>query len=242
MKKIAVFDIDGTLFRWQLFHELVFELININAIDKLTGQSLEEKFISWRALKASWRDYEDQVVDVLMKKIVDISPAVIDLAAQNVIDRSGHKVYGYTSSLIKKLTTEGYFLVAITGSPQQIAEPFANLHGFNECLGVVWKKNPKTGLFTNEYERSVIGNKDKILDEYMDTNGFKLKDSVGVGDTLSDYNLLKKVENPIAFNPDAELLERAKNYKWNIVVERKNIAYKLKNNGSELIVVEIISF
>lgn len=242
MKKIAVFDIDGTLFRWQLFHELVFELININAIDQETGKSLEEKFISWRALKASWRDYEDQVVDILIKKIVSINPAVIDLAAQNVIDRSGHKVYGYTSNLIKKLKNEDYFLIAITGSPQQIAEPFANLHSFNECLGAVWKKNPDTGLFTNEYERSVIGNKDKVLEEYIHTKGFNLKSSVGVGDTISDYNLLNKVEYPIAFNPDVELLQRAKDHKWEIVIERKNIAYKFMNNGSELNVKETISF
>lgn len=242
MEKVAALDIDGTLFRWQLFRELVFELINLGAIDQKSGKILEEKFVSWRALKASWRDYEDEVVNVMLNKIIELSPSIIDLAAQNVIKKSGHKVYNYTSNLIKRLKNDNYYLVAITGSPQEIAEPFASLHGFDTCLGVAWKKDPNTGLYTAEYERSVIGQKDKIFIEFIKSNGFSKSDSYGVGDTMSDYPLLSNVDNPIAFNPDNELLQKAKEHGWDIVVERKNIAYRMKREGEYLNVKDIITF
>ena len=43
-KKIAVFDIDGTLFRWQLFHELVAELGKQGLFPKEVANKVEEKF------------------------------------------------------------------------------------------------------------------------------------------------------------------------------------------------------
>ena len=35
--------------------------------------------------------------------------------------------------------------------------------------------------------------------------------------------------NPIAFNPDFKLATYAKKKKWKIVVERKNVVYKIKD-------------
>jgi phosphoserine phosphatase len=43
-QKFAVFDIDGTLFRWQLFHELVAELGNQDLFPKDVATTVEEKF------------------------------------------------------------------------------------------------------------------------------------------------------------------------------------------------------
>jgi phosphoserine phosphatase len=40
--------------------------------------------------------------------------------------------------------------------------------------------------------------------------------------------MLEMVENPIAFNPDESLLKIAEKAGWLIIIERKNIAYKLE--------------
>ena len=42
--------------------------------------------------------------------------------------------------------------------------------------------------------------------------------------------MLKLVDNPIAFNPTAELYEQAVKNKWKIVIERKNMMYTLEPN------------
>jgi HAD superfamily phosphoserine phosphatase-like hydrolase len=226
-KKIAVFDIDGTLFRWQLFHELVFELSSRNILDRKTSSDIEKQFLSWRALTGTWRDYEDKVIAALLANIETIHPGDLSKAAEAVIKRSGHKVYNYTSTLARQLKKEGYFLLAITGSQQEIAEPFTKKHGFDKCIGLLHSRDQTTGLFTKQYDRYVIGNKAKILTEFIADNGFNTKDSYAIGDSEGDSQILEIAENPIAFNPDEGLLKIALDKKWPVVIERKNIAYNL---------------
>lgn len=234
-KKLAVFDIDGTLFRWQLFHELVAELGRQQLFPKEVVESIEEKFFEWRALKATWADYEEKVVHAIQTYIVQIPPEKLNECAQIVVNQSGHKVYNYTSNLVNKLKNERYFLLALTGSQQEIAELFARKHGFDECIGSLMKKDGN-GNFTTEYERFVVGNKSKILQEFAMNNDFDLSnDSYGIGDSAGDAEILQNVTNPIVFNPDEGLLKIAQAKGWPVVIERKNIAYTMTASNKKYI-------
>ena len=51
MKKLAVFDIDGTLFRWQLYHELVFRLKDLGYFNSDDAHELEAALTSWQSKK-----------------------------------------------------------------------------------------------------------------------------------------------------------------------------------------------
>lgn len=227
---LAVFDIDGTVFRWQLFHELVAELGKQGLFPPDVAKNIEMKFFEWRALKASWADYENEIVNAIQANIVEIPPAKLNECAQIVIDRSGHKVYNYTSRLARKLKSEGYYLVAITGSQQEIAELFAKKHGFDKCIGTIIKKDT-AGNFTAEYDRFVIGNKSKILQQFADENNFSLEESYAIGDSEGDSQILNMATYPIAFNPDDGLLKIAQENNWPVVIERKNLAYTLSPNA-----------
>ncbi|MBI2055454.1 MAG: hypothetical protein HYT42_01035 [Candidatus Sungbacteria bacterium] len=48
-----------------------------------------------------------------------------------------------------------------------------------------------------------------------------------MGDTESDVSFLKLVERPIAFNPSMKLYKYAKKRGWEVVVERKDVIYRL---------------
>ena len=69
--------------------------------------------------------------------------------------------------------------------------------------------------------------KAKVLQRAVAKEGLTLKDSYGVGDTESDIPLLKLVEHPVCFNPNQKLYTYAKHAGWPIVVERKDVVYKL---------------
>jgi phosphoserine phosphatase len=43
--------------------------------------------------------------------------------------------------------------------------------------------------------------------------------------------MLEMVERPIAFNPNRELFDYARAHAWPVVIERKNMVYKLELNG-----------
>jgi phosphoserine phosphatase len=59
--------------------------------------------------------------------------------------------------------------------------------------------------------------------------------SIGVGDSESDIPMLSTIETPIAFNPTKSLYRHAMSEKWQIVIERKNVVYKLNPNDTNYI-------
>ena len=224
--KFAAFDIDGTLFRWQLFHELVFALKEMGCFDDETSKGLDGAFLAWRGWKMPFDDYEMYVVRAIENNLASIPPSGFDRAAKQIVERSGHKVYKYTRDLITTLKKDGYHVIAISGSQQEIIEPFAELYGFDGCIGALYER--KDGLFTGKKLRHIPGNKATLLKEYVDEHVLDFADSVAVGDSAGDIPMLEIVENPIAFNPAHDLLEHATTKGWRIVLERKNVAYELQ--------------
>lgn len=232
MKKLAIFDLDGTLFRWQLFHELVFELNRRGAFDKETAHQLDTALLEWQAKHRPWNDYEMIIVRTLKKHLTSISPSLFDEAANHVVRQSGHKIYNYTKRLAESLKQDGYFLLAVTGSYQEIAEPFATLYGFDDCIGALLER--KEDQFTGEIAREVYSQKSVLITAYAKEHGLTLTDSVAIGDSHGDIPMLALASRAIAFNPSEELYEEAVKHGWDVVLERKNSAYTLRkdSNGS----------
>lgn len=225
MTKFAAFDIDGTLFRWQLFYSLVFELKRREVFTPEQATKLDDAFKRWQGKEISWRDFSHTAVGSLIDNLAEIDPEIFTTACHAVVENEGHKVHAYTLNLIKRLKEEGYFLIAITGSMQDIAEPFAAKYGFDLCIGEEYER--KDGKFTGVIS-AVYNRKDEILHDILAAHpNLELTDSYAVGDTHWDGRLLQRVEHPIAFNPDEGLLAEAIEHGWRVVIERKNIAYTL---------------
>ena len=221
---MALFDIDGTVFRWQLFFSVVFVLKDWGAFDETTTSSIDDNFRSWQARELAWDSFKDIVVSALLDNITSIDVATYEKACQHVMETEGHKVYAYTTKLIQELKDQDYDIIAITGSAQNIAQPFADRYGFTRCIGE--KYIEKDGKFTGEIEY-VFDRKDKIIHDLVEKEGYTFEGSVAIGDSGSDVVMLELAERPIAFNPDGKLLDISLERGWEVVVERKNIAYHL---------------
>jgi HAD superfamily hydrolase (TIGR01490 family) len=154
-------------------------------------------------------------------------------AATAVFDEYKDQVYTYTRDLITKLKAQGYFLLAISGSQKELVQKMADYYGFDDCVGTVYAQ--QDGRFTGQ---KTLGSADKrkVLKEFITTHHLSLNGSYAVGDSESDIPMLRMVEYPIAFNPTQALFEAAKSSYWKIVVERKNVIYKLEpSHGTYLL-------
>ncbi|HTK39615.1 MAG TPA: HAD family phosphatase [Patescibacteria group bacterium] len=241
MKKLAVFDIDGTLFRWQLYHELVFELKERDHFSEEEARALDEALISWQAKHISWRDYEMLVIHTIEDHIRDITPTDLEESARAVVDRSGHKIYGYTAKLLRELGEAGYFTLAISASQQEIVEQFAQKYGFDDCIGALYER--VDNVYTGKKSRSVHGRKDELIHEYLATHPeITLEGSYAVGDSAGDTAMLELAETPIAFNPSDDLLDIAMERGWRIVIERKNVAYTLEGPDGHFVLAKTDRF
>lgn len=234
-KPFAVFDIDGTLIRWQLYHAVVDRLAKKGLLGPNIHRQLKDARMIWkrRKHKNAFGQYEKTLIRLYDQSLPDLSISDFDKIVEEIANEYKEQVYVYTRDLARKLKKNGYFLITISGSHQELIEHIAKLYGFDAWMGSKYMR--KSGKFTGD-KFVASENKKTILQKLIKKHNLTLQDSFGIGDSKSDISMLEFVERPIAFNPDAILFKTAINNGWNIVVERKNVIYELnyKNGKYEL--------
>jgi len=238
MKKFAVFDVDGTIARNAIFMAVTDELVRAGHLPPEEGKAVEEKYEAYRQRKhkETFHEYTEASVSALFNHMNKISVKDYRAAVDRVMET--HKLYSYvfTRDLIKRLKNDGYYLIALSGSEMYGVQQFCEHYGFDLAIGETYYE--KDGFLTGEAE-SVIRSKNVLLKKIVEEQGLTYEGSYAVGDSKSDSNMLELVENPIAFNPEARLLEVAVANNWKIIVERKNVIYELRpNNGTYELVLE----
>lgn len=228
-RPFAVFDIDGTILRWQFYHAIVHELAKSGLLGQEAHQKIREARLTWkkRAYQNSFHDYEQLLVDTYLEARNNLKVSDFDAAAERVFETYKDQVYTYTRDLLKKLKAEGYLLFAVSGSQQEIVSMFGEYYGFDDVVGSRYARTPDGMLGKRLFSPVKEQGKGPVLQDLIDKHNATTKGSYAVGDSASDAAMLALVDNPIAFNPDKNLLDLAKQHGWNIVVERKNVIYEL---------------
>lgn len=222
--KVAVFDIDGTIFRSSLQRELIMALVRYNVFPAIVKKELEQNYFSWVNRQGNYEDYIMQVVRSYEKRIAGVSVEDVRRVAQIVISQQKSRVYTYTRELIEKLRPT-HQLVAISGSPIEIVDEFNSFYKFDAVYGMVFQTHD--GRYTGEVLEIPIRDKRKVLHKHLMEHKLKLTGSVGVGDGESDSPFLEMVSRPICFNPNSNLYKIARKRGWKIVVERKDVIYEI---------------
>jgi HAD superfamily hydrolase (TIGR01490 family) len=226
-RPVAVFDIDGTVFRSSLLIELVDRLVFRDVFPEAARAEYEAAKEEWLDRKADYQPYVRKVVNAFAKYAKGVPYGDAADVAGEVIEEMRHRTYRYTRDLITDLKKRGYYLLAVSHSPKFIVDGFAYELGFHKSYGTFYDtgaSNRFTGEIVDEH---IIMNKAAILTRAVEKEGLSLQGSVGVGDTESDISMLALVEDPIAFNPNRALYRHASQKLWKIVVERKDVIYEL---------------
>ncbi len=227
VRKFAVFDIDGTLIRWQLYHAVVDALGRLGYVDKKDLESIKAARMLWkvRDTNESFKSYERQLVQTYGHILSKITYEQFTQAASTVFEQYKDQVYAYTRELIGTLKGQGYILFAVSGSQIEVVRRVAEHWGFDDAVGTVYEQ--KAGRFTGKVA-TPIGSKHVALAQLVDKHEVSYSQSIAVGDSEGDISMLESVEQPIAFNPSKKLLAIARAKGWKIVVERKNVIYNLE--------------
>jgi len=227
-RKVAIFDIDGTIFRSSLLIEIVEELINQNVFPTASRKEYEKEYKNWLNREDSYEKYIEAIVKVFMKYLRGIPYADFMRVSETVVERNKGKVYRYTRNLIKELKKKGYFLLAISQSPKGALDVFCRSLGFNKVYGRVYELGAQDKFTGEVIDLHLIANKANIVRRALEKNNLTLRGSVAVGDTEGDIPMLELVEKAICFNPNQKLYKYAKLNKWKVVVERKDVIYEIR--------------
>lgn len=228
MQKVAFFDVDGTIFRSSLLIELVEQLITEKIFPSNAAEVFEVSHRKWLNREGSYEDYINDVIAVFLSNIKGVHYGDFADIGRRVVAAKSKKVYRYTRDLLDELKRDGYFLIAISQSPKTILDDFCEQYGFDKVYGRVYEIGPQDRFTGNVSEEHLIKNKANIVKRVFDKHPELTREgSIAVGDTDGDIPLLESVDRPICFNPNQTLYVQAKRNGWEVIVERKDVIYKL---------------
>ncbi len=225
--KIAIFDIDGTIFRKNLHFELINELTWMKVFPREARDQLSSVYSGWLKHEGTYEDYRKALVALYAEHIKGCSQEAVLEASKILIPFHAKRTYIYAERLIEKLRAENYHLLVISGSPIEVVEEYNRQYlKFDAAFGSVYEVDDQ-GLYTGKATFEPSKNKGSLVEQYLFEHKLTLTDSYGIGDTGSDMSFLELVEHPIAFNPNQNLKGVAEEKGWKIVVEKKDVIYEI---------------
>lgn len=228
--RLAIFDIDGTIFRSSLLIELTNQFVQERIFPKRVLQSIADDYAAWVNRTGTYEKYIQHVVDVYASHIAEKRKIDVERVARKVIREQHGHMYRFTRDLIRRCQRQGYFLIAVSGSPHEIVSTFVSTMVFDAAFGTLYET--QKGVYTGKiFKDNSVRNKARVIKEFLEETGQRadFSRSLAVGDTEGDIPVLSLVGNPIAFNPNKGLMKYARAHAMRIVVERKDVMYDLKN-------------
>ena len=223
--RIAVFDIDGTIFRKNLAFELINELAWMKVFPKDVRDELVSLYTRWLEHKGTYEEYRLALVRLYVENLKGCKKEDVLRAARIVMPFFKDRTYIFADNLISELRKKKYHIIAVSGSPSEIVEEYNKYLKFDAVFGSVYKTNEK-GIYNGEAVFEPTRHKGHVVKQYVIEKGLTLDGSYGVGDTESDAKFLEVVSNPIAFNPNLNLKTIAEKKGWRIVIEKKDVVYE----------------
>lgn len=227
MKKVAIFDIDGTVFRSSLLIELTDALVQGGIFHLKVNKSYARAYENWLNRKGPYEEYIEAVIKAFRQNIRGVQYNEFSKIAKKAVVFHKDRIYRYSRDIIKNLKKKNYYLLAISQSPQKVVKEFCKKMGFDKVYGQIYEMDRQKRFTGGVLHLELISDKGEILKRAVEKEKLTLKGSVGVGDTESDIAFLKMVAKPICFNPNQKLYQYAKRAGWKIVVERKDVIYHL---------------
>lgn len=125
-------------------------------------------------------------------------------------------IYKEALELIEKHQSEGRHVVIISSSPEEIVKPMAEFLGADHAIGS--QAMVEDGRYTGELSFYAYGpHKADAIRKMAEELDIDLANSYAYSDSHTDVPMLETVGNPVAVNPDKELLRVARFNKWPIV-------------------------
>ena len=237
MKNIAAFfDIDGTIFRNSLMIEHFQKLMTFEVIDPAIWYTkVKDVYMEWEKRYGDFEKYLEVLAEVYLEELKGIDKAYVEFIAAHVIKVNGDMVYKYSRKQIEFHKEQGHKIFFISGSPDFLVSKMAEKYDVTEYRGSLYKvdeENKFTGELVRMWDST---SKKKVLNELIEKYDVDLENSYAYGDTTGDLSMLKMMGNPVAINPNLPLIEAIKKDKVlrdkaTIIVERKNVIYKLDHN------------
>jgi|SRR5690625_493704 len=218
--RVAIFDFDGTLYKRETFQLLMNYLKKHPEYNKYYGRffrSILPRFIAYKLKLYPESRMKERSMQIYINALQHLSKQQILTffaeIAEIMQDDFNHKVV----EKLKQHNKDNVYTMLVSGAFIPLLEPAVANYEFDQIIGTAIPFNDDTfdqttPIFHIQGERK----KDKIFDALKD-HSIDWENSYAYGDSYSDLPVLQLVGNPVAVQPDNELLTLAKRKNWHII-------------------------
>lgn len=221
-RPIAVFDIDGTWYRWQLAFVWIEVAVEQGVLPKIVLTKAKNVLEAYQDRKAPWSKFVEMQVSAYQDeaRMRDIRLSDAREVAQLTMRRYGGKVHVFTKSLHEAAKECSYATAAISGSLEEIVAVFCEENGV--AYHRATEHPHQDGLYTGGQPVQWALKKKEALEDIAREYNLDLTRSIAIGDSEADVPMLEMVTWPLCMNPNRRLDQVARERGWSIVIERKD--------------------
>jgi HAD superfamily hydrolase (TIGR01490 family) len=212
---LALFDLDNTLltgdsdYLWgqflvknQMVDNIIFEKENLRFYKEYGEGTLDiQAYLAFQL--GVLAQYDKGELDRMRSRFVE--EMVLPIVAKQ------------SRSILKKHRDQGDILVIITATNRFVTEPIAQALGVEHLIAT--GVEIKDGQYTGRPSGTPCFQQGKVtlLQKWLEKNQQELAGSCFYSDSHNDLPLLKRVDHPVAVDPDKKLTQYAKENGWPIV-------------------------
>ena len=216
MKKLALFDIDGVVYKGHAFFDLVQNQEKEGIIPVGTWQKILSDLEKYKTGDKTYKEAADSMLKNYALAIKGLSYSTIFDNNLNYFKANNASFFDYFEKLMAKLKIS-HDLFFVTTNFQFTTKAVGRVFKIDRFLCSI--AEVKDGEFTGKVGLSLGGNKG-LVGDLVDKYG--KNGSIAVGDSENDADMLDKVEHPFVMEPNSKLQVIAKEKGWQIV-NRDNI-------------------
>lgn len=214
MKKLALFDIDGTILPGSLGLFAIADLLKGTGLfNPKNVAEMYEIRVKYHARQIAYEYFSGQLMMQTSQGLKGQDYLQIISLVNKHLESISDKFYPYVQNLVRDLLPN-YDIYFITANSQYYAEFFTKFYkaaGYKATILEV-----KNGKFTGHISESLIQAKHKKRAIENLINFYGKAGSIAFGDAEADRLMLSEVEFPICINPTAGLREIALRNGWTI--------------------------
>ena len=230
----AFFDIDGTIARESLMIEHFKRLIKYEILDEsIWVDNVKQLYMEYVNRYGAYDAYIEALSEKYRSDLKGFDVRYNKFIAEQSIRKVFERVYVFSRNQLEFHRSNGHLIFFISGSPDFLVKEMAEKYNVTEFRATKYLYD-EYGKFTGEIVPMWHSEgKDKVCNEIIEKYGIDTEKSYAYGDTTGDLSMLRRFGNAYTINPSKKLLERIKkdeelSKKVNIIVERKDVIYKLK--------------
>jgi HAD superfamily hydrolase (TIGR01490 family) len=212
--KAAVLDVDGSLYPGALGVELLRALRAEGACDLQEAQGVFEVLGRYKQGHIDFKTMASEAYGRYALSLQGVQVERVEEVASRVWEQERQRLFSFARPLVATLREAGYWLVLISGSPQEMVRRMAEELGISHAQGALFGQ--REGRYTGEVAlpSASLGEKARIFQELAGGRSVCLERCFAMGDSLTDAALFEQVGLPLAFEPDPALAALARERGW----------------------------